>query len=169
MELSGVSATKIMDLLTRWQAFSVIQQRAFAFLAAEALAAGQQFEDSTGGASDVLQEISTAAQNGEKGFQDKIFQVVYSLQATDQSRQGLEQVASVLDNLRTQHEKLVDFSRDYASLPTPDTENMVDAWVDALTKGVTLADWRQRLKHTLHGWEVTQVAGEVAPDDDELF
>ncbi|MBX9635220.1 MAG: hypothetical protein K2X44_09585, partial [Magnetospirillum sp.] len=92
-------------------------------------------------------------------------EVVQQLQAADRSRQGLEQVASVLQTLRVQHAELVNATRDTAHVPA--TDAMLNAWIESLGSNVSLADWRRRLMDALHGREPTPPA--PTGDDDELF
>jgi len=156
---------RLLDLLARWQAFSELQQRAFAFLAAEALASGEAFENSTQGAAGLLMRLGELANQGGEDIQTQTFAVVERLQATDRSRQGLEQVASVLTTLRSQHAKLVEATHAIADLP--EVELMIGEWVTALSGNVNLADWRRRLDDALHGRAPS--AAIVATDEDELF
>jgi len=157
------STRHLLDLLARWQAFSELQQRAFAFLAAEALTSGQEFEDSTQGATEVLMRMGASGQDGD--LQAQTFSVVERLQAADRSRQGLEQVASVLNTLRAQHADLVEATHAVADLPDVDT--MVEEWIYSLSRDLSLADWRRRLDDALRGRPPTK-APPVAVDD-ELF
>jgi hypothetical protein len=156
----------LLNLLAKWQAFSELQQRAFEFLAAEAIAAGNEFEHSTDGATGILTRIGQFAGEGEAAdLQSKTFAVVQQLQAADRSRQGLEQVASVLTTLRSQHASLAEFTRDAATLP--DSTADFEAWVAALSDTVCLTDWRRRLTDALHGRPPSLPL--CASDDDELF
>ena len=140
----------ILDLLAQWQAFSQLQQRAFEFLASEALATGLEFEQSTSGATAVLTRIGQFAGESEAGqMQVSTNEVVQRLQSADRSRQGLEQVASVLTTLRHQHAELEAITRRSAQPPT--VEEAVDQWIGALSQNVTLADWRRRLIDALYG------------------
>lgn len=164
--MSDTTCTRLLELLARWQAFSELQQRAFEFLAAEAMATGQEFEHSTDGATSVLTRIGQFAGESAAGdLQAETFQVVQKLQAADCSRQGLEQVASVLQTLRQQHAELVASTRDTAHVP--ETEHMLNAWIDAMAANVNLADWRRRLVDALHGRAPTPLA--PTDGDDELF
>lgn len=164
--MSDETCGKLLELLSRWQAFSELQQRAFEFLAAEAMATGQEFEHSTDGATSVLTRIGQFAGESAAGdLQSETFQVVQKLQAADRSRQGLEQVASVLQTLRFQHAELVGATRDTAHVP--ETEAMLTAWIEAMAANVSLADWRRRLIDALHGREPTPAA--PIEDEDELF
>ncbi len=164
--MSDQTCTRLLELLARWQAFSELQQRAFEFLANEAVATGQEFERSTDGATGVLTRIGQFAGESAAGdLQSETFQVVQKLQAADRSRQGLEQVASVLQTLRGQHAELVQSTRDTAHVP--DTESMLNDWIEAMGGNVTLADWRRRLMDALHGRPPAPAA--PAQDDDELF
>ncbi len=162
--MSDDTCGRLLELLARWQAFSELQQRAFEFLAAEAMATGQEFEHSTEGAAGVLTRIGQLAEAGNADLQSETFMVVQKLQAADRSRQGLEQVASVLQTLRAQHAELVGATRDTAHVP--DTNAMLSGWIEAMAANVSLADWRRRLVDALHGREPTPPA---AGDDDELF
>lgn len=164
--MSDNTCTHLLELLSRWQAFSELQQRAFEFLAAEAIATGQEFEHSTDGATGVLTRISQiAGDNIAADLQSETFQVVQKLQAADRSRQGLEQVASVLQTLRVQHAELVESSRDTAHVP--ETEAMLNGWIAAMAANVNLADWRRRLVDALHGREPAPAT--LSHDNDELF
>jgi len=156
---------RLLDLLARWQAFSELQQRAFAFLAAEALASGEAFENSTEGAAALLMQIGDIANQGGEDIQAQTFAVVERLQATDRSRQGLEQVASVLTTLRSQHAALVEATHAIADLP--EVERMIEEWVGSLSSNVNLADWRRRLDDALHGRAAT--AAIISEGEDELF
>ncbi len=156
---------QLFDLLARWRAFSVLQQRAFAFLAGEALASGAAFENSTEGATRVLTrmgDITKTAQAAE--VQAETWSVVHRLQAADRSRQGLEQIATVLGTLKQQHAALVEATR--AATDLPDVEVMIDDWIAVLCGTVTLTDWRRRLDDALHGRPPSPVADCV---EDELF
>lgn len=164
--MSDQTCTRLLELLARWQAFSELQQRAFEFLANEAVATGQEFEQSTDGATSVLTRIGQFSGERAAGeLQAETFQVVQKLQAADRSRQGLEQVASVLQSLRGQHAELVQATRDTAHVP--DTERMLNDWIEAMAANVTLADWRRRLMDALHGRPPSPAAH--AEEDDELF
>lgn len=160
------TCARLLDLLARWQAFSELQQRAFEFLAAEAVVTGQEFEHSTDGATRVLSRIGQAmGESTAADLQAETFKVVRKLQAADRSRQGLEQVASVLQTLRVQHAELVDATRDIAHVPQ--TEAMLSGWIESMAANVSLADWRRRLVDALHGREPSPAA--ATEDDDELF
>lgn len=154
---------KLLELLARWQAFSEMQQRAFEFLAAEAIATGQEFERSTEGAAGVLTRLGEGASDDLRA---EVFAVVQRLQAADRSRQGLESVASVLTTLRAQHASLVE-STLQAAESLPPAEDM-ELWIEALAGNVCLADWRRRLVDALYGREST-AAPAATDDDDELF
>lgn len=151
-------------LLARWQAFSELQQRAFTFLAAEALATGQEFENSTGGATEALMRIGQHTRDQEK-LKHETWAVVHRLQTADRSRQGLEQVASVLEMLRRLHADLVEATDSAAALP--DVSGDVDGWIGAMADCVTLIDWRRRLVDALHGLEPAAMVD--AGGDEELF
>ena len=160
------NCSQLLELLARWQAFSELQQRAFEFLASEAISTGQEFEHSTDGATSVLTRIGQfIGENATGDLQSETFSVVQKLQAADRSRQGLEQVASVLTTLRNQHAELVQATQDMAHVPP--NEVMLNAWIESLSGNVSLADWRRRLIDALHGREPTPAA--VTEDDDELF
>lgn len=164
--MNDSTCTRLLELLARWQAFSELQQRAFEFLAAEAVATGQEFEHSTDGATSVLTRIGQFAGESAAGdLQSETFQVVQKLQAADRSRQGLEQVASVLHTLRNQHAELVSATRDTAHVP--ETEHMLNAWIESMACNVSLADWRRRLVDALHGRAPSPAT--PATDEDELF
>jgi hypothetical protein len=154
----------LVDLLSRWQAFSELQQRAFAFLAAEAVFAGQEFENSTEGAAGVLTRMSAQVDNAE--IKAETWAVVHKLQAADRSRQGLEQVASVLTTLKSQHAALMAETQGAASIP--DAGRVLDGWAEELAAGVNLADWRRRLVDALHGREPSPPPP-PEDGDDELF
>lgn len=165
MNNNQVDSVKLLELLARWQAFSELQQRAFAFLATEAVGAGQEFERSTDGAAHVLTRIGQIASDDAADLQSETWAVVHKLQAADRSRQGLEQVASVLTTLKDLHEELGAETR--ASGSDPAIEAMVSAWIDPLSANVSLADWRRRLIDALHGRESAPTP--EPGDDDELF
>lgn len=164
--MSDNTCTRLLELLARWQAFSELQQRAFEFLAAEAVATGQEFEHSTDGATSVLTRIGEFSGESAAGdLQAETFKVVQKLQAADRSRQGLEQVASVLTTLRQQHAELVDSTR--ATAHVPETEAMLAGWIEAMSATVTLADWRRRLVDALNGRE--SAPAEENNEDDVFF
>lgn len=164
--MSDNTCARLLELLARWQAFSELQQRAFEFLAAEAVATGQEFEHSTDGATSVLTRIGQFSGESAAGdLQAETFQVVQKLQAADRSRQGLEQVASVLQTLRVQHAELMDATR--ATAHVPETEAMLAGWIESMAANVSLADWRRRLVDALHGREPAPAA--TVEDEDELF
>lgn len=164
--MSDQTCARLLELLARWQAFSELQQRAFEFLANEAVATGLEFERSTDGATGVLTRIGQFAGESAAGdLQSETFQVVQKLQAADRSRQGLEQVASVLQTLRGQHAELVQSTRDTAHVP--DTERMLNDWIESMAANVNLADWRRRLIDALHGRPPAPAA--EPEDEDELF
>jgi hypothetical protein len=164
--MSDNTCARLLELLARWQAFSELQQRAFEFLAAEAVATGQEFEKSTDGATGVLTRIGQFSGESAAGdLQAETFQVVQKLQAADRSRQGLEQVASVLTTLRQQHAELLNATR--ATAHVPETEAMLSGWIESMAANVTLADWRRRLIDALHGRESEPAAPEQ--DDDDVF
>lgn len=152
------------NLLARWQAFSELQQRAFAFLAAEALATGEEFEKSTEGAAAVLTRIGGVSGGGVEDLQAETWAVVHKLQSADRSRQGLEQVASVLNTLKVQHTELVAATSHVGGITDP--EAMLPEWIDAIAGNVSLADWRRRLVDALNGREPTAAA---ETGGDELF
>lgn len=156
----------ILDLLAQWQAFSQLQQRAFEFLASEAMATGQQFEDSTAGATAVLTRIGQFAGESEAGeLQSSTYEIVHKLQSADRSRQGLEQVASVLTTLRRQHAELEHTTRLCAE--TPAALETMETWIAALSDNVSLADWRRRLIDALHGRQSSPAPANE--DEIELF
>lgn len=160
--MTDSTSARLLDFLARWQAFSELQQRAFAFLAAEAMATGAEFEHSTDGATAVLTRMGQDATD----LRAATFQVVQRLQSADRSRQRLEQLARVLDTLRQQHAELAAGMRDTLRLPEPPPS--WDDWIDAMAANVALADWRHRLVDALNGREPQPAA--AAPDDDsELF
>lgn len=161
-----IDKASILDLLAQWQAFSQLQQRAFEFLAQEALATGEEFERSTAGATTVLTRIGQFAGESEAGeLQASTHEVIHRLQTADRSRQGLEQVASVLTTLRRQHAELEAVTR--SSADAPPVDEAVDHWIADLSHDVTLADWRRRLVDALYGRPSASSAEVV--DDMELF
>ena len=169
--MSDDSATmaELLELLARWKAFSELQQYAFAFLAAEALATGQEFEDSTDGAAQILTRMGddTVILNPAQ-IQAETFSVVHRLQAADRSRQGLEQVASVLETLRRLEAELVHAGSNQP--PMPDVANVTAQWIAQLGDCVTLSDWRKRFNEVLHGRDPGPRVPEPSADlDDELF
>ena len=153
---------QLLDLLARWQAFSELQQRAFAFLASEAVATGQEFENSTEGATSILTRIGESVDTDLKA---ETWAVVHKLQAADRSRQGLEQVASVLTTLKAQHAELAEMTR--ATGSEADLDATLGHWIEPLSATVNLADWRRRLEDALHGREPSAPAD--IGGDDELF
>lgn len=161
MDPDDYVCSQIKTLLARWQAFSELQQRAFAFLATEAVETGEQFERSTEGAARVLTRIADRA---DADLQAETWAVVHKLQSADRSRQGLEQVASVLNTLRAQHAELVEATGKVAEIGAPDA--MLADWIDPIAGNVTLTDWRRRLVDALHGREPSTPA---ATGGDELF
>jgi len=164
------SNTNLLNLLARWQAFSELQQHAFAFLASEALATGQEFENSTEGAAQVLTRMGDASVVVDPvQIQAETFSVVHRLQAADRSRQGLEQVASVLEKLRAMEAELAAETRRHPPLP-PMTE-ITTQWIDQLGQCVTLGDWRKRFNEVLHGRDPGPRYPETnsSDEDDELF
>lgn len=160
--MSDSTCSSLLELLARWQAFSELQQRAFEFLAAEAVATGQEFEHSTDGACQVLVRLGQTSDD----LRTETFQIVQKLQSADRSRQGLEQVASVLTTLKALHADLVRATQESAHVP--DTESMLAQWIDSLAGNVSLADWRRRLIDALHGREPSPAATAVTAED-ELF
>lgn len=156
----------ILDLLAQWQAFSQLQQRAFEFLASEAMATGQEFEESTAGATAVLTRIGEFAGESESGeLQSSTYEIVHRLQSADRSRQGLEQVASVLTTLRRQHALLEAATRRSAQAAA--VHEAVNGWIADLSENVTLADWRRRFVDALHGRPSERPT--VIDDEMELF
>ncbi|MEO0036272.1 MAG: hypothetical protein RLZZ501_2295 [Pseudomonadota bacterium] len=173
MTNSGDKAA-LLDLLARWQAFSVLQQHAFAFLAAEAVATGHEFEDATEGAAGVL--AGMAANLGGSGdgaeaaatLRDDTFTVIGRLQAADRSRQGLEQVASVLETFRRLEAELVAETR--AHPPLPPIGPVIDVWSRQLGECITLSDWRRRFTAALAGRDPgPRRPACVEPQDEDLF
>jgi hypothetical protein len=157
---------RFANVLNSWIAFSLLQQRTFAFLAGEAKAFGQDFENSTEGATRVLTRINDLARFCDNSdIQSETWAVVHKLQAADRSRQGLEQVASVLSTLGTLHSDLVAASDSPAEMPT--AEALTEKWIAALVANVSLADWRRRLDDALHGRQPS-AAAEIGGDE-ELF
>ncbi|MGE5503595.1 MAG: hypothetical protein ACM31L_04145 [Actinomycetota bacterium] len=165
--MSQSDTQRMLDLLARWQAFSQLQQRAFAFLAAEAIATGQEFETSTNGATAVLTSIGDSAGEDPRVLQAETWKVVHKLQAADRSRQGLEQVASVLSTLTRQHAELA-ADTTALGLSLPNIDPFTDVAVTALSECVSLADWRRRLVDALHGRE-PEHRDDSTDGDDELF
>jgi len=157
------------ELLARWRAFSELQQNAFAFLAAEAIATGQEFEDSTSGAAQILTRMGDDTVILDPAqIQAETFSVVHRLQAADRSRQGLEQVASVLETLRRLEAELVKAGGDHP--PQPDIGDITTRWIDQLGQCVSLSDWRRRFNEALHGRDPGPRSPEPAADiNDELF
>jgi hypothetical protein len=166
-----VSKSDLLELLARWQAFSELQQHAFAFLASEAIATGQEFESSTDGATQVLTRMGDASVIVDPAqIQAETFSVVHRLQAADRSRQGLEQVASVLETLRRLEAELVAESGLHPQ--RPDVGAITQQWIEQLGQCVTLGDWRKRFNEVLHGRDPgPRTADSAAADDhdDELF
>jgi len=157
---------RFANTLACWVAFSLLQQRTFAFLSTEATSFGQDFENSTEGATRVLTRINDLARFVDGGdIQHETWAVVHQLQAADRSRQGLEQVASVLNTLGILHSDLVTASDSPADMPK--AEEMTEKWITALVANVSLADWRRRLDDALHG----RAPSAAAPieGDEELF
>ncbi|CAA7618782.1 hypothetical protein [Magnetospirillum sp. SS-4] len=169
--MTEYSATQadLLELLARWRAFSELQQNAFAFLAAEAIATGQEFENSTEGAAGILSRMGDASVVLDPAqIQAETFSVVHRLQAADRSRQGLEQVASVLETLRRLEAELAE--RGGGDLALPDVTPTATEWIDQLGECVTLADWRKRFNEALHGRDPGPRNPAPADDgDDELF
>ncbi len=161
--MTDKDCAKVLELLARWQAFSELQQRAFAYLAAEAVNTGMEFENSTDGATRVLTRMDRTA--GADDLKAETWAVVHKLQAADRSRQGLEQVASVLTTLKAQHAALAEATRAIGSVA--ETDVMIEDWIGPLAANVSLADWRRRLVDALHGREPSAPA--QAGDDEELF
>jgi len=157
----------LLDLLARWQAFSEVQQRAFSFLAAEAIATGTAFESSTEGAALVLARLSSGSPDTGR-TREETFSVVHRLQSADRSRQGLEQVATVLETLRRLEAELTEEMRSLPPLPAVDAQ--VRRWVDELGQGLALADWRKRFTAVLEGRDPgPAVTAPSSSCDDELF
>lgn len=161
-------SASMLDLLGLWQAFSQLQQRAFEFLALETLATGQEFENSTMGATVLLNRVGQVAPGGgEAGLKAETNAIIERLQSADRSRQGLEQVASVLYTLRRQHAELEALTQGAARPVLPDAA--AQSWIDALAQDITLADWRRRLVDALNGIAVTSTELTTTNDDIELF
>ena len=169
MTENTVSKADLLDLLARWQAFSELQQNAFAFLAAEAIATGQEFEDSTDGAAQILTRMGDGTVILDPTqIQAETFSVVHRLQAADRSRQGLEQVASVLQTLRRLDAELVEAGGNHP--PLPDMSAVATAWIEQLGGCVSLSDWRKRFNEALHGRDPGPRTPDPSDDiDDELF
>lgn len=165
----NISNTELLELLARWQAFSELQQNAFAFLAAEAIATGQEFENSTEGAAQVLSRMGDASVVPDPAqIQAETFSVVHRLQAADRSRQGLEQVASVLETLRRLEADLVRAGSNHP--PLPDVADTATQWIAQLGECVSLGDWRKRFNEALQGRDPGPRNPEPSADiDDELF
>jgi len=175
MSLSGDRAA-LLHLLARWQAFSELQQNAFAFLAAEAVATGAEFEDATDGAASLLTGMAEAVASGATAtpetaehLRSDTFRVIQRLQSADRSRQGLEQVASVLETFRRLEAELVEeTSRDHPPLPPVDP--VVDVWSQQLGESITLSDWRRRFSAALAGRDPgPRRPAPVDPLDEDLF
>ncbi|SEH35508.1 hypothetical protein [Magnetospirillum fulvum] len=146
----GEENAALLGLLARWQAFSELQQRAFTFLAAEAIATGEEFENSTDGAAAVLGQMGCAvAQSDPAQLQAETFSVIQSLQSADRSRQGLEQVASVLETFRRLEAELVEETQRHP--PLPPIQVVMETWSRQLSESVTLSDWRRRFAAALDG------------------
>jgi hypothetical protein len=164
------TTAELLERLARWRAFSELQQNAFAFLAAEAIATGQEFENSTEGAAMVLSRMGDASVIVDPAqIQAETFSVVHRLQAADRSRQGLEQVASVLETLRRLEAELVEAGEPNCSLP--DVSETTARWVEQLGECVTLADWRRRFNEALQGRDPgpREPQASSSDSDDELF
>lgn len=156
-------SASMLDLLGLWQAFSQLQQRAFEFLALETLATGQEFENSTSGATAVLHRIG-----GDETMKAETNAIIERLQSADRSRQGLEQVASVLYTLRRQHAELEALTQGQAQPALPAAQP--EAWIEALAADITLSDWRRRLIEALNGRMPNASAPPASHGDDiELF
>lgn len=169
MTISGNSAA-LLDLLARWQAFSELQQHAFAFLAAEAIATGAEFEMATDGAAAVLAGMAAAVSTGTgaETLQADTFAVIQRLQSADRSRQGLEQVASVLETFRRLEAELVEETCRHPPLPL--VHLVVDVWSQQLGESISLSDWRRRFTIALTGHDPgprQSVSSE--PLDEDLF
>lgn len=147
---TGEDRAALLGLLARWQAFSELQQRAFSFLAAEAVATGEEFECSTDGAAAVLGQMGRATgQNDPAQLQAETFAVIQRLQSADRSRQGLEQVASVLETFRRLEAELVAETQRHP--PLPPIHVVIETWSQQLSESVTLSDWRRRFAAALDG------------------
>jgi hypothetical protein len=168
MNTSG-DKESLLDLLARWQAFSEMQQRAFTFLAAEAIATGADFESSTEGAAQVLGRMGGSTSSTDTAeIKAETYSVIHSLQSADRSRQGLEQVAAVLETLRRLEAELTEETRSYP--PLPPVDEVVARWSRQLDECVTLSDWRRRFAAVLAGRDPgprTQAASDSC--DEELF
>lgn len=163
-----MSHPSLSDLLARWQAFSQMQRRALAFLAAEALATGQDFENSTEGATRALSRLGQFAGESLGGeLQESTNAVVHRLQTADRSRQGLEQVAAVLTALGRLQGELERLTRQATENAPPPAGATAREWTEALGRDVTLADWRHRLMDALdgQGWQ----QADSGDGDVELF
>ncbi len=169
MSDSVASKADLLDLLARWQAFSELQQHAFAFLASEAIATGEEFENSTSGAAQILSRMGDASVILDPAqIQAETFSVVHRLQAADRSRQGLEQVASVLETLRRLEAELVEAS---GTQPQSSHAHAISSqWIEQLGSCVSLSDWRKRFNEALHGRDPGPRTPEPSAHmDDELF
>ncbi|MDO8608624.1 MAG: hypothetical protein Q7R40_18990 [Phaeospirillum sp.] len=169
MTENNISNANLLELLARWKAFSELQQNAFAFLAAEAIATGQEFENSTDGAAQILSRMGDASVILDPAqIQAETFSVVHRLQAADRSRQGLEQVASVLQTLRRLEAELVQAGGNHP--PLPDVDKTANLWIEQLGECVSLGDWRKRFNEALQGRDPGPRNPEPSVDiDDELF
>jgi hypothetical protein len=159
---------RAQSMLARLRAFATLHQRAVMFLAAEAAAFGQDFEQSTEGATQLLSDMLAQGEDGEKrrAIATATAAVVYRLQTADRSRQGLEQIATVLSALHRQQAALI---AALESASPPPTERMVETWVAALAENVTLADWRHRLEDALRGLPQRPGPAHGPDPDEELF
>lgn len=169
MTENNASNAELLELLARWKAFSELQQNAFAFLASEAIATGMEFENSTEGAAQILSRMGdTSVILDPAQIQAETFSVVHRLQAADRSRQGLEQVASVLETLRRLEAELVAAGGTRSS--SSDVGKISAQWIAQLGECVSLSDWRKRFNEALHGRDPGPRNPEPSTDiDDELF
>lgn len=162
---------QLLAILARWHAFSELQQRVFSFLAAETVATGQEFENSTDGATSILTRIAfdAGARPADADLRAETGEVVRRLQSADRSRQILEQVAGVLSALQHQQAHLMRDTLALAHAATAMPQDAFDDWIDALTAPVSLADWRHRLEDALLGRPPRAELAHADTDDIELF
>ncbi|EPY02374.1 hypothetical protein [Magnetospirillum fulvum] len=165
----GEDKTALLGLLARWQAFSELQQRAFSFLAAEALATGQEFENSTDGAAAVLGQMGGRLDSTDPALlQAETFSVIQRLQSADRSRQGLEQVASVLETFRRLEAELVEETQRHP--PLPPIHVVLETWSRQLSECISLSDWRRRFAAALDGRDPgPRYPAPAETCDEELF
>lgn len=165
----GGDYAALLGLLARWQAFSELQQRAFTFLAAEAIATGEEFENSTDGAAAVLGKMGECSETADPvRLQAETFTVIERLQTADRSRQGLEQVASVLETFRRLEAELVEETQRHP--PLPPIHVVLESWSRQLNESISLSDWRRRFAAALDGRDPgPRCSAPAETCDEELF